>query len=116
MICAHHLRPGHPPFLLLKHMFPLLFKVLVVSNFQCEVCQFAKHCHTSFPINSMKCSQPFILIHSNIWGPIKIPDIHRAKLFVTFIDDCTRTTWLFLIKDKYEVSSLLPQFQKMIFT
>ena len=64
----------------------------------------------------MKCNQPFTLIHSNIWRLAKIPNIHGARWFVTFIDDCTGATWLFLMKDKSEVSSLLPQFQKMIFT
>jgi len=64
----------------------------------------------------MKCNQPFTLIHSDIWELAKILVIHGAMWFVTFIDDCTRTTWLFLMKDKSKVSSLLPQFQKISFT
>ena len=116
MIWAHHLCLGHPPFSLLKHMFPLFFKDLVVLDFQCEVCQFAKHCRTSFPINSMECNLPFTLIHSDIWRLAKIPDIHGARQFVSFIDDYSRATWLFLMKDNSEVSSLLLQFQKIFFT
>jgi len=73
-------------------MFPLSFKDMVVSDFQSKVCQFAKHYHTSFPINSMKCSQPFTLIHFDIWGLAKIPYIHGARWFVTFINDYSRTT------------------------
>ncbi|KAJ9543952.1 LOW QUALITY PROTEIN: hypothetical protein OSB04_023659 [Centaurea solstitialis] len=34
--------------------------------------------------------------------------------FVTFIDDCTRVTWVFLLKHKSDVSSVLPNFILMI--
>ena len=97
-------------------MFPSLFKDIVASDFQCEVCQFIEHCYTLFPINSIKCSKPFALIHFDIWEPLEIIYIHGARWFVTFINNNTRTTWLFLMKEKFEVSSLLPRFQKMIFT
>ncbi|XP_068483247.1 uncharacterized protein [Phaseolus vulgaris] len=37
-----------------------------------------------------------------------------AKWFLTFIDDCTRVAWVFLLKHKYEVSSIFVQFVFMI--
>ena len=42
-IWLHHLRLGHPPFILLKNMFPSLFRYLEPSDFQCDVCVMAKH-------------------------------------------------------------------------
>ncbi|PRQ20262.1 putative RNA-directed DNA polymerase [Rosa chinensis] len=33
-------------------------------------------------------------IHSDVWGPAKIPSLSGARYFVTFIDDCTRMTWV----------------------
>ena len=119
LIWVHHLPLSHPHFSLLEYMFPLLFKDTIVFDFQCEVCQFEKHYRTSFPINSIKCSKPFSLIHFDIWEPAKIFYIfyiHGTRWFVTFIDDYIRIAWLFFMKDKSEVSSLLPQFHKMIFT
>lgn len=73
-------------------MFPFLFRDVVVSYFLCEVCQFAKYYRTSFPIKSIKCSKPFSLVHSDIWEPSKIPNIHGSRWLVTFIGDCTRPT------------------------
>ena len=45
-----------------------------------------------------------------------IPNISGAKWFVSFIDDCTRVTWIFLMKDKSEVFHLFVKFYRMIQT
>lgn len=38
---------------------------------------------------------PFMLIHSNLWGPCCIDSYDGFKYFVLFIDDYSRTTWIF---------------------
>ena len=115
-IWLHHFRLGHPSFILLKSMFPSLFKNEDVSSFHCDTCEIAKHHRLSFPLSNTRSTRPFSLIHTDIWGPCRISSISGAKWFVTFIDDCTRTTWLFLMKEKSEVSSIFPMFHKMICT
>jgi len=47
-----------------------------------------------------------MVIHSDVWGPSKIPTLGGSRWFVTFIDDCTRVTWLWLMKSKSEVNLL----------
>ena len=47
-------------------------------------------------------------------GPSTIPNVSGARWFVSFIDDCTRVTWLFLLKQKSNVSTVLPNFFFMI--
>jgi len=37
-------------------------------------------------------------------GPSNIPNVSGARWFITFIDDCTRVTWVFLLKQKSYVS------------
>ena len=86
------------------------------ESFHCDVFQFAKHHRTTFPPNGNKSSKPFDLIHSDVWGPSPIPNISGAKWFVSFIDDCTRVTWIFLMKDKSEVFHLFVKFYRMIQT
>ncbi|KAL6329216.1 hypothetical protein AAG906_014826 [Vitis piasezkii] len=51
-----------------------------------------------------------------IWGPSKVPTLSGSRWFVTFIDDCTRMTWLCLMKTKDEVNLLFKNFHKMIET
>lgn len=80
------------------------------------MCELAKHKRVSFPVSNKRSSIPFYLIHSDIWGPSPIPNITGAKWFVSFIDDCTRVTWIFLLKHKFDVSTVLPNFCSMIKT
>jgi len=87
---------NHPPFSTLKSLFPVLFTKVSTESFHCDVCQFAKHHRTTFLPNGNKSSKP---------SPI--PNISGAKLFVSFIDDCTRVTWIFLMKDKSEFFTCL---------
>ena len=115
-VWLHHRRLGHPSFRVIKIMFPSLFKGLDVEHFHCEVCELAKHKCVSFPVSNKKSPIPFYLIHSDIWGPFPIPNITGAKWFVSFIDDCTRVTWIFLLKHKSNVSTVLPNFCSMIKT
>ena len=87
-----------------------------VESFHCEVCELAKHHHASFPISNKRTSIPFSLIHGDVWGPSKVPNISRASLFVVFIDYCTHVSWIFLLKQKSYVSRAFPNLHNMIKT
>ncbi|RVW88140.1 Retrovirus-related Pol polyprotein from transposon RE1 [Vitis vinifera] len=39
---------------------------------------------------------------SDIWGPSRVHNISGARWFVSFVDDHTRVTWVFLMKEKSE--------------
>ncbi|WVZ24536.1 hypothetical protein V8G54_003080 [Vigna mungo] len=110
----YHCRLGHPSFQVIKLLFPSLFKNLNVESLHCEVCEFAKHKRVPFPISNKMSPFPFSLVHTDVWGPAYVPNISGAKWFLTSIDDCTRVTWVFLLKQKSEVSSVFVQFVSMI--
>ncbi|KAJ9675453.1 hypothetical protein PVL29_024397 [Vitis rotundifolia] len=95
-------------------MFPHLFQGLNISEFHCETCELEKHTHVSFPISNKRSSHPFHLIHSDIWGPSTIPNVSGAHWFVSLIDDCTWVTWIFLLKQKFDVSIVIPNFHSMV--
>lgn len=92
IICRQYFCFGHPSFTILKTMFPFLFKGVHVEDFHCDVCEFAKHKRISFLISNNRRSFPFYLIHTDIWGPYRIPNVTRAQWFVSFFDDCTRVS------------------------
>ena len=71
-IMVWHYRLGHPSFGYLRHLFPVLFKNKNIDDFQCEMCQLAKHKRSVYPSLKYVPSKPFALIHSDIWGPSKI--------------------------------------------
>jgi len=85
------------------------------QNFACEQCTLAKQTQASHPIQSYKPSTPFHLIHSDIWGPSKHPNISDSRWFITFIDDHTRACWIYLMqKKKSEASFIFKKFHKLI--
>ena len=87
-----HRRLGHASFGYLKKLFPSLFGMSDISSFRCDICELAKSHHTSFPLILNKSSLPFMVKHSDLWGPSKVPTLSGSHWFVTFIDDCTIMT------------------------
>ncbi|RVW89802.1 Retrovirus-related Pol polyprotein from transposon TNT 1-94 [Vitis vinifera] len=107
---------GHPSFTYMKHLFPDLFSQLKNFDFQCETCILAKSHRASFPLHLNKKDTPFALIHSDVWGPSPITTVNGFKWFVLFVDDCTRMTWLYLLKHKDEVLRVFKSFHAMVQT
>ena len=115
-IMLWHRRLGHPSFNLLKHLFPTLSSNQNVSIFRCEDCELGKHHRASFYPSNNKSTVPFCLIHSDVWGASRIVALKGHRWFVTFIDDFSRTTWVYMMKEKSEVHSIFKNFHKMIRT
>ena len=99
-----HDRPGHPSLSKLKMMVPNLKNLQVL---ECESCQLGKHVRSSFPQTAQRCNSAFSTIHFDIWGPSRVTSF-GFRYFVTFIDEFSRCTWVYLMKDR---SELLPIFK-----
>lgn len=56
------------------------------------------------------------MIHSDMWGLFRISNIMGLRWFVTFIDDYTWLTWVFLMKGKFEVGHICQNFNNVIRT
>ena len=89
-----HKRIGHPSDKILKYIFD--FSNLDCSN--CEVCKLAKHTRLPFTTSNSKSSKIFELVHSDVWGPAPVDSYNGFKYFVTFIDDFSRLTCLYVLK------------------
>ena len=100
-ILLWHNRLGHPSFPYLKFLYPHFF-INKNQTFSCEQCTIAKQSRSSHPIQSYKPSKPFHLIHSDIWGPFKTPNISGSKWFITFINDHFKAYWVYLMREKSE--------------
>ena len=100
----------------MQHLFPALFSQLKHVDFQCETCILAKSHRVSYPLRLNKRDTPFSLIHSDVWGPSPITTVFGFRWFVLFVDDCTRMTWLYLLKHKDEVFGVFKSFHAMVNT
>ena len=110
-----HFRLGHPSFTYMKHLFPHLFSNKNLS-FQCDICELAKHTRTFLPPQRYHPSTPFTLIHSDIWGLSRVPTLSSQKWFITFIDDHTRVSWVYVLKDKSDASPIFKNFYQKVQT
>jgi hypothetical protein len=111
-----HRRLGHPSFQYLQHLFPSLFSKVNISNFHSEPCIYAKNHCVSFLLSFNKSDFPFSLIHTDVWGPSTIPTYTGVQWFVSFIDDCTWVSWVYLMKTKSDVFPIFQIFHQMIRT
>ena len=110
-----HRRLGHPSFHILKSVYPTLFKGANIETLTCEACQFAKHKRASFPQSTHRYLTPFECIHSDVWGPCSTLGLLHHKWFILFVDDFTRYTWVYLLKSKTEIPSIITLFCEMVY-
>ena len=69
-------------------------------------CQFAKHhCLHSSPRVNKRASAPFELVHSDMWVTYPVVSLTRFQYFVTFVDDYSQTTRLYLMKNRSKLFS-----------
>jgi hypothetical protein len=103
-----HCRLGHPSFLNLKKLVPSLSDF---SSFNCETCELSKHHRATFKLrNDEPCLHPFELVHSDVWGPARTTGLCGARYFVTFIDDHSRLTWVYVLKDRSQLFATFQSF------
>jgi hypothetical protein len=79
----------------------------------CDACQKAKSHELPFPKSVSVSKAPLELIFSNVWGPAP-SSVGRFKYYVSFIDDYSKFTWFYLLKNKSDVFSKFRDFQQLV--
>ncbi|CAM8949458.1 unnamed protein product [Rhodiola kirilowii] len=85
-------------------------------KFQCSVCPLAKQSKLPFPLSNHTADAPFVLIHGDLWGPFNVPTMTGAQYFLTLVDDFSRTTWTYLLKQKSDAADSIIGFFAMVQT
>ena len=81
----------------------------------CEECVLSKHVRTSFPKKvEYWAKQPLELIHTDICGPITPESFSGKRYFITFINDFSRKTWVYFLKEKSEAFEVFKKFKVMV--
>lgn len=88
----HH-RLAHPS----KYVFSKINLGLNEETHDCEICHYSKSTRLCFTSSLSKSTQAFELVHSDVRGPFSI-SIDGFKYFLTFINDFSRVTWVYLLK------------------
>jgi histone deacetylase 1/2 len=111
-----HNRLGHPAMPIVERVlknFNLPYSCESNKHSVCDVCQQAKSHQLSYPKSFSVSTKPLELIFSDVWGPA--PDsVGRFKYYVSFVDDFSKFTWIYLLKFELEVFQKFHEFQSLV--
>ena len=81
----------------------------------CEGCALGRHHQQPFPKGvGWRAKKDLELVHMDVCGPMSRLSHGKNRYFILFIDDFTRMTWVFFIKQKYEVFTIFKKFKSFI--
>lgn len=95
-----HLRYGQIPFSRLTLLYPGLKISCTQEDLICIICPIARQHRLPFSHSDIKTHATFELLHVDLWGPYTNATRSGCKMFLIVVDDFTRTTWLYLLKNK----------------
>jgi hypothetical protein len=110
-----HSRLGHPS----PHIVQKLAstnKILCSSESSesvCNACQQAKSHQLPYPVSTSRSSKPVELVFYDVWGPAT-ESVGHQRYYVTFIDDFSKFTWVYMLKSKSDVFQKFIEFQNMV--
>lgn len=64
---------------------------------ECESCPLGKHRSPFASRINKKSLSPFSLVHSDVWGSSRVILKLGRRYFVTFMDDYSKLTWIYLM-------------------
>ena len=100
----HHCHLGHPS---LQNLKSVVSSCRQIESLQCEACQLGKHHRVPFASRrESRVSSPFHLVHYDIWGPINTASLLEFRYFVTFVDDYSKVTYVYLMKETSKLYSI----------
>eukprot|EP00249_Psilotum_nudum_P025430 c29883_g1_i1 orf=183-584(+) len=77
----------------------------------CEACVYGKLTQTKFPKSQKRTKQLLELVHSDLYGPLPVTSLTGNYYFLTFMDDYSKYTRIYFLKNKSEV---LTHFQHFV--
>lgn len=78
----------------------------------CTTCLKGKQSRLPFNHTGSRASELLEVIHSDLCGPMEIPSLGGMKYFLTFVDDYSRSVYVYFLKDKLTVLNAFKDFHK----
>lgn len=83
------------------------------ENAKCEACIYGKQSRESFPTSSWRANRWLQLVHSDVCGPLQT-SFDGCKYFLPFIDDFSRMTWVYFLKNKSKAFDKFKIFRQFV--
>lgn len=111
-----HSRLGHPALPIVTHVLKnndLPFINDDSTTSVCDSCQRAKSHQLPYSKSQNISTIPLALIHSDVWG-LAPTSVGRYNYYVNFIDDYSKYTWIYLLRQKSDVFAVFRDFQQLV--
>ncbi len=79
-----------------------------------ENCVYGKQNRVSFPSSAKRAKHILELVHSDLFGPVKVPSLGKLVYYVSFINDFSRITWIYFLNYKSEFFDRLKEFKALL--
>jgi histone deacetylase 1/2 len=80
-----------------------------INRYVCDSCQLAKSHQLPYPVSTSVSIVPFEQVFSDVWGPTPA-SVGKHAYYVSFIDDYSKFTWIYLLKKRSEVYQVFLNF------
>nr|KYP59920.1 Retrovirus-related Pol polyprotein from transposon TNT 1-94 [Cajanus cajan] len=80
----------------------------------CEHCVLGKHHRIKFPKAQHTTKSTLDYVHSNCWGPSRVPSLGGGRYFLSIIDDYSRMTWIFIMKHKNQAFKYFKEWKILV--
>lgn len=84
------------------------------GDFVCEPCLAGKQTRKPFACEDRQTTRVLELVHSDVCGPVTPVGIDDERYFVTFVDDFSRFTVVFLMNSKEEVLENFREYEALV--
>ncbi|GKC99827.1 gag-pol polyprotein [Tanacetum coccineum] len=79
-------------------------------------CKLAKFSTLPFSNIISSSTAPFDIVQFDVWGPSPVSIKGDSKYYVSFIDDFTRYTWIYLVIRRFDFLTVFKEFRALIKT
>jgi histone deacetylase 1/2 len=110
----HH-RLGHPSSFVVQQVLRRnkIAYTPEVTPYICDSCQLAKSHQLPYPITTSRSTVPLEQVFSDVWGPAPL-SVGKHAYYVSFIDDFSNFTWIYLLKKRSDVYQVFLNFQQYV--
>jgi hypothetical protein len=79
-----------------------------------EHCIYGKQNRVRFPSGAIREKGILELIHSDVFGLVHVPSLGKFMYYVSFIDDFSRNTWIYFLRNKFDVFDKFKEFKALV--
>jgi hypothetical protein len=79
-----------------------------------EHCVYGKKNWVRFPSGAMRAEGILQLVHSDVFGPVSVPTLGKSMYYVSFIDEFSRNTWIYFLRNKSQVFDRFKEFKALL--